>query len=1052
MPPTMYLLMALEAARQQSRITLSTNPACLYLSKVQFQDPLAFVSFQESDATIEMHLRARQLQDTSSYWFEIFSITGDDQRGSNCHCSGQFGWTDTMPRNFDVKGSDVLHDQLLLQQAPEHNKPSLSRLENLAYSSAGVFGTFETSIELMNQDFMDPLVFESILQSPPPLLFEQDLPATYKILSMQSMVVPATPPTARAGCFSVVKNGATTSGGRCDINITLDESRIVLSDMSFEVDRLVSVPPVLKSLYFKPVMLSDIARMTPCDSMSIAECLTLVTHKWPMCDIVAINLTPNDLSKILEGLPGVRPGERPSFRSFQVIGKVTGLVSDRVRVVDDLEDNAKFHLVFAGNKTTTDRLRKHLLPTSILITNTLRGGFYNQAPSSINKICDVVGIGEEAWSLFRGQQEKMECISVPKVKVFACPDQSIQSIASIEVDEYIPLTSSLIKEFCKRNHERYSAIVIDDIKKSVITIWPGKDLIPWLQNLLKYADNILWITKQKESNPFINIAGSLLRTIQSEQPAIKVTWLVLRDEKSEVATQETIMAAFTALLSGSNEIRLEVGTSTTSVLRYLPDDELSASMGLIPSQGNCFSMLNRDYQLALPLRQSPVLLLSNEDRFHEVDAENIQVEVEASIIDVGDILAYNGEQRHHSKPSLGTFFAGRVVSELSSKFPYGCKVVGSASGCHCRVLHVASSQVHIYNEETAPEEAAANFACIATALCIIDGTARARQGDTIQLFVQGRLKEAIKHVGYKIGTKFLLPDPDKHADFDVTVTERDGLRVRGASIDIGKYLESERGIAMIAEAWSKKTELTEPLEVFELANFNEAFRAAHANPYSTVLLHVYPGKVSKSVVVYKKAIRLFAGDGAYVVIGGLGGLGRFVCSWMVENGAKRIVAISRSGVKSDEARQTWEAINSMGISFEVVRADAGDRKAMSKALSIIRKTSAIKGIINMAMLLGDAPMAVMEGWQWDIALRLKIDSSWIMHEETLDDPLDFFIMFSSIASVLGNRNQGGYNVGNAFLNALAEYRQSMGRTAISIALGAMSKRSFSCLYAQERLF
>jgi len=111
---------------------------------------------------------------------------------------------------------------------------------------------------------------------------------------------------------------------------------------------------------------------------------------------------------------------------------------------------------------------------------------------------------------------------------------------------------------------------------------------------------------------------------------------------------------------------------------------------------------------------------------------------------------------------------------------------------------------------------------------------------------------------------------------------------------------------------------------------------------------------------------------------------------------------------------------------------------MNEALSGIRKTSAIKGIINMAMLLGDAPMAVMEGWQWDIALRLKIDSSWIMHEETLQDSLEFFIMFSSIASVLGNRNQGGYNVGNTFLNALAEYRRSMGRTAISIALGAMT--------------
>ena len=82
-----------------------------------------------------------------------------------------------------------------------------------------------------------------------------------------------------------------------------------------------------------------------------------------------------------------------------------------------------------------------------------------------------------------------------------------------------------------------------------------------------------------------------------------------------------------------------------------------------------------------------------------------------------------------------------------------------------------------------------------------------------------------------------------------------------------------------------------------------------------------------------------------------------------------------------------------------------------------------------------------QGDEWDRALRLKVDSSWILHQGTQNDPLEFFILFSSIASVLGNRNQAGYNVGNAFLNALAAYRCENGQTAISIALGAMSQSS-----------
>ena len=93
----------------------------------------------------------------------------------------------------------------------------------------------------------------------------------------------------------------------------------------------------------------------------------------------------------------------------------------------------------------------------------------------------------------------------------------------------------------------------------------------------------------------------------------------------------------------------------------------------------------------------------------------------------------------------------------------------------------------------------------------------------------------------------------------------------------------------------------------------------------------------------------------------------------------------------------------------------------------------------MAMVLGDAPIASMTGEEWERALRVKIDSSWLLHELTLEDDLDIFLLFSSIASVLGNRGQGGYNVGNAFLNALAIWRRKQGLIGVAIALGAMSE-------------
>ena len=986
-------------------------------------------------------MRARKLDDSDLYWFEILSVNTDKHKGSKKHCSGHFAWTDTIPEPSFITSSDILHDQYLLQRSLGLDNPMISRLGNFALSSAGVSGNFETSLEQSNMDFLDPLVFESILQSPPLMFSGENLPATYKISSIHAVVVPVTLPDTRTGRFRVVRTGETTLGGRCDISMGLDASNIVFSKVSFEVDKLVHVSPVLKSLYFKPVTLPDISRMIPRDSLSISECLRLVTHKWPMCDIAATDMTTEGLSKTLESISGLQSEERPRFRSFQVTGEVPEFVPDRVRVVDNFNDTIKFHLVLAGNIANLDGLEKLLLPNGIICMNTPQEEIDTQASSTFSKICNVVGISREAWTLFRAQSDKIDNRLARNPTSFICPSWGSHSVTGIEVDEHIHLDCLSIKTFCERKQERYSAIVLDNDEKSIITTWPGADLVPWLQNLLQYADNILWVTKQKKSNPFTNIAGTLLRTIQSEQPSIKISWLVLSEEQSESTIQELVEHAYAALMNGENEIKLENRDSMTAILRYLPDDELSASMGLIPPRSHKLSLADRDYKISQSSKGVPILLAFDQDKLHNIHSENIQVEVEASVIDSVDILDSKGKASNPWKPSLGTFFAGHTISELNDKFPQGSKIVGFTHGLHCNGLDVASKQVHMYDGTISPEYASASFACTATALCIIDGTARARRGDTIKSSVPGGLGKAIRCIGDEIGLIFQTPSSDESTDFVITLTRSGDLRVNGASVSIRSYLESGRGMHMIAQAWNKKIELIEPLKIFELADYDKAFQAPQDSPYSTALSHASrnQGNVLKGALIYKKATRICRGDGAYVVIGGLGGLGRFVCRWMVENGAKRIVAISRSGINSDEARQTWQEINATGIPFDVIRADACDRQAIREALCAIRKTSAIKGIINMAMLLGDAPMAVMEGWQWDIALRLKIDSSWIMHEETLNDPLEFFIMFSSIASVLGNRNQGGYNVGNTFLNALAEYRRSIGRTAISIALGAMSQ-------------
>lgn len=106
---------------------------------------------------------------------------------------------------------------------------------------------------------------------------------------------------------------------------------------------------------------------------------------------------------------------------------------------------------------------------------------------------------------------------------------------------------------------------------------------------------------------------------------------------------------------------------------------------------------------------------------------------------------------------------------------------------------------------------------------------------------------------------------------------------------------------------------------------------------------------------------------------------------MLPHGAKTLITISRSGINSPE---TYTIINTSTVSLQVIKADAIDSPAMTAPFHKIRTCIPIKGITNMAMILDDAPMASMTGEERDRALRVKIDSSWMLHEETLQDALD----------------------------------------------------------------
>jgi acyl transferase domain-containing protein/acyl carrier protein len=164
----------------------------------------------------------------------------------------------------------------------------------------------------------------------------------------------------------------------------------------------------------------------------------------------------------------------------------------------------------------------------------------------------------------------------------------------------------------------------------------------------------------------------------------------------------------------------------------------------------------------------------------------------------------------------------------------------------------------------------------------------------------------------------------------------------------------------------------------------------------------------------------FRSDAAYVITGASGALGQHVARWMRENGAQHLILVSRKS----------------GI-------DVADRDALDK---VFESPIPIKGIIHAAGIIDDA---LLDDLTWDRFERVfapKVQGTWNLHEKSLGLDLDFFVCFSSAASLIGSRGQANYAAANAYMDALVHHRRALGLPALSInwsawADGGMAAKS-----------
>ena len=179
-----------------------------------------------------------------------------------------------------------------------------------------------------------------------------------------------------------------------------------------------------------------------------------------------------------------------------------------------------------------------------------------------------------------------------------------------------------------------------------------------------------------------------------------------------------------------------------------------------------------------------------------------------------------------------------------------------------------------------------------------------------------------------------------------------------------------------------------------------------------------------------------SGKACYVLVGGLGGLGRSIAMMLAENGAKKLCFLSRSGASSGSAPDLLRDLDALGAQAECFECDVSDFEAVASSLQrCSKKHGPIRGVIQCAMVLRDTLFSNMSYQDWKQSTLPKVQGTQNLH--TALPQVDFFIILSSFAGTFGNRGQSNYAAGCAYQDALAIQRRREGKKATSLDVGLM---------------
>lgn len=235
--------------------------------------------------------------------------------------------------------------------------------------------------------------------------------------------------------------------------------------------------------------------------------------------------------------------------------------------------------------------------------------------------------------------------------------------------------------------------------------------------------------------------------------------------------------------------------------------------------------------------------------------------------------------------------------------------------------------------------------------------------------------------------------------------------------------------------------VVKPLNVMGVDEIEGAFRMiAERRHMGKVVLEVREGAMVNTLLKPPEELKL-AGQGTYVVAGGLGDLGRRISKLMAGFGAGHVVALSRKPLEEDDLAGFSKEVEDLGGKLHVMNVDITNRESVERMKEEFQRMGLppVKGIVHGAMVLKDRPFASMEVEDWQQSLGPKVTGTVNLDEVFWSAELDFFITLASISGIAGRLAQSNYAAGNCFQDAYIHERNGKTQTRYwTINVGAVA--------------